>query len=242
MTQPDLSALYEALEATWPPARAWQSGPFTLRDGAGGGKRVSAATANGPASEDEIRAASDAMRAIGQPALFQIRADDEDLDARLATLGFDTVDPTTFYSAPLSVLTPRTLPPVSAFLIPEPLAIMVEIWAAGGIGPGRLAVMDRAPSPKTTVLGRTSDRAVGAGFAAIHNGIAMIHALEVLPEARRKGTAQNMITALTQWADAQGAAHLALAVTGANDGANALYAALGMAQVGGYHYRIQTAP
>ncbi|NJS39630.1 MAG: GNAT family N-acetyltransferase, partial [Rhodobacteraceae bacterium] len=31
------------MEATWPPAHHWQAGPFLMRDGAGGGKRVSAA-------------------------------------------------------------------------------------------------------------------------------------------------------------------------------------------------------
>ena len=41
-------ALEAALEATWPPARAWTVGPWRIRDGAGGGKRVSAATIRNP--------------------------------------------------------------------------------------------------------------------------------------------------------------------------------------------------
>jgi len=34
--------LARVMEETWPPAARWRLGPFTLRDGAGGGKRVSA--------------------------------------------------------------------------------------------------------------------------------------------------------------------------------------------------------
>ncbi|MEL6679458.1 MAG: GNAT family N-acetyltransferase, partial [Pseudomonadota bacterium] len=41
----DLSRLYDAVEATWPAAHMWQQDGWTMRDGAGGGKRVSAATA-----------------------------------------------------------------------------------------------------------------------------------------------------------------------------------------------------
>jgi N-acetylglutamate synthase len=47
------------LEATWPPAARHRAGPWVLRDGAGGGKRVSAATAEGP-----VTAADLARRAI----------------------------------------------------------------------------------------------------------------------------------------------------------------------------------
>jgi ribosomal protein S18 acetylase RimI-like enzyme len=40
------------------------------------------------------------------------------------------------------------------------------------------------------------------------------------------------------WAGRNGATHLALAVTRANAGANALYSSLGMEVVGQYHYRM----
>jgi hypothetical protein len=42
------------------------------------------------------------------------------------------------------------------------------------------------------------------------------------------------------WAGRQGATHLALAVTRANGGANALYSSLGMEVAGRYHYRMAT--
>jgi ribosomal protein S18 acetylase RimI-like enzyme len=66
----------------------------------------------------------------------------------------------------------------------------------------------------------------------------MVHALEVRPEARRKGLARHIMRHASAWAEGQGAKYLALAVTRANVGANALYSSLGMEVVGQYHYRM----
>ena len=54
MTPDDLA---QVMEATWPPARMWQQGPFILRDGAGGGKRVAAASCDGDWTDADIDAA-----------------------------------------------------------------------------------------------------------------------------------------------------------------------------------------
>ena len=43
-TLPEEEAFVAAMEATWPAASRRQVGPFVIRDGQGGGKRVSAAT------------------------------------------------------------------------------------------------------------------------------------------------------------------------------------------------------
>ena len=240
MTLPGTDRLFTALEHTWPPAVWHEAPPWRIAEGRGGGKRVSAARPMPGAilPESEITVAEAAMDDLGQTRLFQIRSEDEVLDTALAARGYDIIDPTVIFAAPADVLSAKPLPPVSAFLMPEPLAIMRDIWAAGGVGPARLAVMARAGAPQTMVLGRTADRAAGCAFAALHDGIAMIHAIDVLPGFRRKGTARNMITALAQWARDRGAAHVALAVTASNSGAHALYRSLGMSQYEGYHYRI----
>ena len=65
----------------------------------------------------------------------------------------------------------------------------------------------------------------------------MLHALEVTPSQRRQGSAHNILRAAVAWAQANGADTLSLVVTVANDKARRLYASLGMAVVGQYHYR-----
>ena len=119
---------------------------------------------------------------------------------------------------------------------------MRDIWAAGGIGPARVAVMERAAGPKTGILGRISDSPAGAAFCAIHDGIAMVHALEILPANRRKGLGVWMMRQAAFWAKANGADWMSVLCTKANDAANGLYASLGMQLVGQYHYRILPKP
>ncbi len=239
---PDIARLMTALEATWPPAQTGQAGGFRLRRGAGGGKRVSAASPTAQESggtqsiEQRIAEASAAMAAWGQGPLFQVTPDQAALDAELAGQGFAKIDPTVLYVATVAQMTGADQIPAahSNGIVP---ALMAEIWAEGGIGPDRLAVMDRAAGPSVRLLGRSGDRPAGAAFVALDGDIAMIHAIEVRPAQRRKGVARQLIDAGARFARSRGAAWYTLAVTEANAPARALYEGLGMSEAGRYHYR-----
>ncbi|NCO87753.1 MAG: GNAT family N-acetyltransferase [Rhodobacterales bacterium] len=235
---PDPAAVHAAVAATWPAAAVTRVGPWIIREGRGGGSRVSAATQAGPVSAADVPLAEAAMRALGQRPLFMLREEDGALDAVLAAAGYGVLDPVVGYAAPVSAIATQRPPPITTFEVWPPLAVQAEIWGEAGIGPARLAVMDRTAQPKTTLLGRVDDRPAGTAFVACHEGIAMLHALEVAPALRRRGLAGHMLRAAAFWAQAQGADWLALVVTRANAGANALYASLGMTVVGQYHYRI----
>lgn len=232
----DAAALYEVSDATWPAARKWDDGPWTLRDGAGGGKRASAATARSDVTDQDIPKAEAAMKAMGQRSLFMIREGDDALDAMLAARGYDLIDEVALYTAPIGMLTDIPIPPVTCFTIWEPLAIMAEIWAKGGIGAARLAVMGRA-AVKTGILNRWNEQPGGVAFAAVHNGVTMVHAVEVLEHQRKVGVAQWMMRAAAFWGAKQGAQHIAVLCATANKPANALYTKLGFTSVGTYHYR-----
>lgn len=237
---PDESRLMAALEATWPPAEVTDAGGFRLRRGAGGGKRVSAATRIAPGL-DGLETAVAGMAAWGQGPLFQLTGVDADLDADLASRGYSVADPTLFYVAPAADLTGDG-PVQTAHARRIVPALMAEIWAEGGIGPSRLAVMARAQEPQVRLLGRSGDRPSGAAFVAVDGDIAMIHAIEVRPAQRRKGVARQLMQAGARFALANGADWLALAVTEANGPARALYQGLGMVQAGRYHYRVSEEP
>ena len=239
MTPPSAGDIYEVIQATWPPAGQFTDGPWTIRDGAGGGKRVSAATGNAPVSNSDIELAQAAMTALKQPVLFMIRLQDENLDRMLAARDYVAVDPVNLYACPIHVLTNTPPQKLSAFTVWPPLEIMRELWAAGGIGPGRIAVMNRATGAKTALLARCKGRPAGTAFAAIHNQIGQIHAVEVTRSLRRNGTGINIMRAAAQWAQDQGARYFSALMTDANAAANALYTKLGMTVVGHYHYRIR---
>ncbi|WP_299287602.1 GNAT family N-acetyltransferase [uncultured Tateyamaria sp.] len=232
-------AFYDAIEGTWPPAQTKAVGPWLIRDGRGGGKRVSAATAMRAVTDVDVPEAEAAMRALGQTPLFMIRNEDAALDGILAARGYTIIDPTNGYCIAPAALTNTPIPRVTTFAIWEPLAIMGEIWAKGGIGPTRLDVMARARI-KTGILARWNEKPAGVAFVALHDGIAMVHAVEVLPHQRRRGVAQWIMRQAAFWAQDQGATTLAVLTTTSNDAANGLYQRLGFQPMPGYHYR--TAP
>ena len=231
--------LYAAIEETWPPAARRRVGPWTIRDGQGGGKRVSSATAEAPVTARDLPALERAAADLGQDPLVMIREGEEALDTLLETAGYDIVDPVQVLTVPAAELASEAPPPISTFTIWPPLAIMEELWEEGGIGPARRAVMERAAAPKTAVLGRSNDRAAGVTFVAIHEKTAFCHAVEVTPRQRRQKTACHMMRKAAIWAQDQGAETVAVLVTEANTGARALYASLGMEVVGHYHYRMK---
>jgi len=229
--------LYQVLEATWPAAKVWREGPWTFRNGDGGGQRVSSATAEALVSADDLARAEDTMRAMGQDPLFFIRNGDDARDTLRDNQGYEIHDPVTLYSVEVSRLTDVPIPPISAFTLWPPLAIQADLWREGGIGPARLRVMDRAAMPKTTILARHNDQPAGVAFVSCLEKVAMIHAIDVSFVQRRLGVGSNILRKAAYWAQDQGVAFLSLAVTRSNSAANALYSSLGMQVIGYYHYR-----
>lgn len=230
--------LQTVLDATWPPLDEQAIGPVIVRHGTCGGSRVSAARVTRPLDDDDLIRAEQAMRDLGQTPMVQVWAGQDDLDAQLAARGYQMRDATLWYQAPVDTLAAADLPFLTVFRAWPLLAIQREIWDAGGIRGERRAIMDRVQGPKTGLFGRISDAPGGAAFIAAHDGIAMLHAMEILERHRRKGLAQHMITGAARWAQDQGCHTLGLLVTADNTAANALYAQTGFSPRPAYHYRV----
>ena len=230
--QPDSARIMRAIDVTWPAAETIARGGWTLRRGAGGGKRVSAASGHGDVSE-----AIAAMADWDQPPLFRLTPEDHAVDADLDARGFAIVDPVALYAAPVAALEGTQSHMAAGYRCHCRPAIMEDIWASGGIGPERLAIMDRVAGPSMRLMSRAGERPAGVAFVAIDDDVAMIHAIEVLPEFRRKGAATLLIETAARYARTQGADWLTLAVTEANAPARALYERFGMQSAGSYHYR-----
>lgn len=237
MIPPTPADLFAALDATWPPRARQRVGPWTIRDGAGGGSRVSAATAEGPVDRADVAAAIAAMAELGQPPVVQVRAGQADVDAVLAGLGWTIADPTLMLAAAVGDAAEATVSSGSAAGW-TPGGAWEDLWDRLGIGPARQAVMDRVASPKTAVTAQVDGQPAGIAFAAVHGRVGMVHAMAVDPSFRRRGLARAMLAAARDWARQCGAETLALAVTEANAPARALYAAAGFGAVSGYHYRV----
>lgn len=236
---PDAADLLAAITATWPPAGMTRQGPFLLCRSEGGGSRVRAARLADPdipLTTRIIDTAADWMRDRGQPVRFMVGEGQSALDTALAEAGYIIRDPTLILGCAAASVAAAP-PPVTVFETWPPLAIQAEIWAEGGIGPDRQAVMARAAPPKISLFGRIADRPAGTAFLACHGDIAMLHAVEVTPAARRRGLARHMVRAAADWALRTGARQLVVLVTEENAPARALYASLGLQPMGRYHYR-----
>ncbi|MBV1868190.1 MAG: GNAT family N-acetyltransferase [Marinosulfonomonas sp.] len=237
MNPPTLSALYETVDATWPAAAYSRVGPWVIRDGRGGGKRVSAATLEGVFSPADIAVGEAGMAALGQVPLFMVREGEGELDRVLDSQGYIIVDPGSLYVCPVEGLAAEYLTASSETAQWPPSDIAKEIWASGGIGAHRLDVMTRAKGTKSVIVAQSGGATVGVGFVAVRERTAMIHAIEVSPRSRRRRVGTGVLQLAADWAQKMGCDYLTLAVTDANRPANALYSKLGMSLAGSYHYR-----
>ncbi|MEM7490605.1 MAG: GNAT family N-acetyltransferase [Pseudomonadota bacterium] len=228
--EPDWQAV---VDACWPAERIWTDGPWTHRATPGAGGRVNAISGDAP---DQVDRAEAEARRTGRRPSFVVWPGQDALDAELAARGYGIEDAVHLYAVDVAPLTPAPLPYATAFAIWPPLQIMRDIWEAGGIGAARQAVMARAARP-AALLARADDRAAGVGFVAAHGNVALLSAVEVLKDHRRKGASRNILRAAAHWAKAEGCDRIALVTTRDNLAANAAYASNGMDIVGGYHYR-----
>jgi len=227
MTDPYLHAITH----TWPAAKQWHKGGWRFQDGAGGGKRVSAAMALGAKPDWGL------LETEMPAPLVMVRSDQKALDQTLQDKGFRMVDPTVLYACDLDLLALDPLPPAQAYATWPPLHASMEIWEEGGVDAARRSVMARVPNAKTALLIRNDDSPASAAFVALSGPIAMIHAIEVHPNHRRQGVGRKTMIKAAHWAVERGASRLALAVRKQNSAARALYTSFGMDVVGQYHYR-----
>jgi GNAT superfamily N-acetyltransferase len=235
---PDPDRLFAIIDATWPAHRVWVEDGWTLRQGCGGGKRVSAATPATPNTVPDIQAASRIMRRLGQDKLFMIRPQDKVLDQALADQEFQIIDPVTVLQAEVARLQIHTQ--THQTVVNEtPTEAMGTVWAAGGILEGRLDVMRRCALPKACFGICADGEVVATAFVAIDGRLAMAHAVEVLAPLRGKGYGRSITQAVIRWAREQGADGFSVVTTKANTAALGLYHGMGMTDICEYHYRIK---
>ena len=168
-----------------------------------------------------------------------VRDGEEELDHILQAESYKTIDAVNIYCVSSEELSRPNPPRLSMFDIWEPLEIQKDIWAQGGIGRDRVAVMERAKCAKTSLLMRWDNHPAGTAYIGVYKGVGMVHALEILPQQRRKGVGALAMRHAAIWALSQTASHMSVICTKENKAANALYASLKMRLVGGYHYRIK---
>lgn len=227
-TKPTAENLFDVIDETWPAFAKETVDGWCIREGRGGGKRVSAA--NQVHVSADIGVAEKAMASLKQDPLFMIRDGFPTLEMHLAKRGYSIIDPVIMLAKPVA----RNAENLAADFLDTPSDEQLKIWKSGGIGKNRIAVMDRVNHPKTflQVDGAT-------GFVAVYNDIAMVHAVEVDSNRRRQGIGKQLMTAAAMWAGMKGAKTISVVTTRDNRAAQNMYKQLGYSVIGHYHYRIK---
>lgn len=233
MTVPGTARVIAAIRATWPPERMVRIGPFDVPLDAAGSRRAICARAHAPGAAAADLVAVEAVR----PGAIVGTVDGAEvpLGDLLAARGYADEGASALMAGPVAPLL-GDLPRVSGFAHWPPAAIAEAMWAAHGNGPASLAIAARAPGPKAAILLRADDRAAGALFVAVTDGLAVLHMVLTLPAHRRRGVGMLGLRHAAAFAHTHGAAHLALPVERTNGAAIALYVRAGMAEVGGSRY------
>lgn len=234
MTAPDAPRIMAAIRATWPPSALGTIGPFDLpAERAGTRRATSARLRPGAAAAADDVAAVEAARP--GTVFGTIDGAEDALAALLRARGYAEGGISDLMAGPVAPLL-GDLPPVSGFAHWPPLAICGALWDAHGNDAVRRAPMHRAPGPRAALVLRHADRAAGALFCAVHDGLAVLHMVLTLPQFRRQGVGHVGLRHAAHWAAGAGATHLVLPVESSNAAAIALYRRAGLERRGGYRY------
>ncbi|MEO1328671.1 MAG: GNAT family N-acetyltransferase [Pseudomonadota bacterium] len=237
---------FDLLAATWPPEETARLGDWRLCRADGAGQRVCSAW---PLSRD-WRGLADTVpgieawyRARGLAPMLQL-PDGLGDDAALIAQGYAVVGETAIVRLDATALAERPLRGTgSPYLIQvrAPLAALDELWAKGGVGGPRRAVIARAEPIGRIIALRLEHRLAGVVFVARLRKAACVHALHVAPWGRRRGAGHDLMVAAARWAVEAGAESLVFSVERANAPALALYQGLGAVEIGGYRYLLGSA-
>jgi hypothetical protein len=235
-----LLAIERTAVFAWPASETADIDGWLWRYSGGGSQRansVSALAHRGADAELTIDEAERRYRARGASPMFQVCDVNApaDLDARLARRGYRLQEPCT-------CLAKRISPAISGGIDPgvEIADRAGEAWQSvylSGITQSRRdfapTILARVPRPSAFLLVRECGEPVATALGVVAERVVIAECVMTLASRRRNGAASRVMRGA-----ARGATVAALQAVAANAPAQALYARLDYARVGGYHYRV----
>jgi ribosomal protein S18 acetylase RimI-like enzyme len=248
VTGPDVvRELQERAARALPAERVERDGGWWLRHAPGCSWWVGSVLPHGAATPGglvrRIVAAEQFYAGHGGTPRFQISpsACPGDLDAVLAGRGYRRESPMSLQVAPAARVVGRPARPVA--LDDRPQRAWFEAWHSvhGDSADARPEwdLLGRVTLPSAYASAMAGDAVVAVGRAVADTGWAGVFGMATLPQARGKGAARAVLTALANWAGTQGADRLYLQVEGDNTPALRLYERAGFTELCAYHYRIE---
>jgi ribosomal protein S18 acetylase RimI-like enzyme len=239
-----LAQIEAAAVRSWPALETADIDGWLWRYASGASLRansVSALAFQGRSVEAAVEEAERRYRAKGAPSRFTITevSVPGDLDARLASMGYERGEPHATMAKPIAATTQRS-PDVELSDTPSPEWLSIYL---SGLGPNRRhvapSILGGVPASRCFFTCRRAGEAVGSGLSVADGRLASVQCMAILAGARRQGRARALLSAIETWAAAQGCTHLYLQVEAANSGAVALYESFGFGVAGRYHVRVK---
>lgn len=178
------------------------------------------------------------------PARFQITpgACPEVLDMVLAERGYRVESPMSLHTASVGRVTALLPPPPASVVVEDrPTRTWFDVWHAvsdhRGDARAEWALLERVARPSGFAHVYSEGEVVAVGRAVVDTGWAGLFGIATLPQARGRGAARAVVSALAHWARDRRAEHLYLQVEPDNDAASRLYERAGFEKLCSYHYR-----
>lgn len=240
-----IAAIERAAEHSWPASERTTMGEWVLSASDGFSRRRNSAVPAGQVT-DSLEERLDAVTAWYTerklPTLYRVTPlCDPRIDTVLDQRGFSIEDPVLVMvrELPVDELSGRIVS----------LSVPTDGWAAiecEALGIDRtlfrpwLSAIRAVPQPACFVIAMDGSRPVGAGFGAISDGLLGVFEVAVLPDARLRGHARRMMSALHSFGNRGGAEQAYLQVVEENDAAVDLYRSIGYEVSHRYWYRRAT--
>ncbi|MFI9080679.1 GNAT family N-acetyltransferase [Streptomyces sioyaensis] len=243
--------LQEVAARGWPAVETERLGQWTLRASGGFTRRANSVLPLGDPGLPLDAALEHIGRwysARGLPPVIAVATGREDTDvqlaARLAERGWADEAHTRVRIAALAPLADTGADTSRVALSREPDADWLALYNRTGEGGGGQEVTEGArkvltggPSVWCATVHDADGRTAAIGRLAVDGRWAGFAAVEVAPDARRRGLAGQVMAALAERALAEGASAAYLQVEADNTGALGFYDRLGFTDHHGYHYR-----
>ena len=165
-----------------------------------------------------------------------------ELDAVLAERGYRRESVMSLRTAPVArIPAPAAAGTWRVRLDDRPTPAWFAAWHAvhghGGDSGSEWDLLDRVKRPSAYACALAGDEVAAVGRAVADTGWVGVFGMATLPEARGRGAARAVLTALAGWAGAHRAGHMYLQVEQDNVPALRLYERMGFGALCAYHYR-----
>ena len=244
-------AVEQRAARAWPATFVHEYRGWHLRHSPGvPNRRSNSVLPNGGVPPDEIDAAIEdvevfyAERSLPSRFMISPAADPNDLDQRLADVGYRIEAPTDVQWADTGDIVSASGNGTNLVILDDPTDEWMSVYLEGERDQQAIAdkklLIERIACRRALVCLQAEGKTVSVGLGVLDDGWTGAFCMHTLKEKRRSGYGRVVLGALARWSEKNGAAHMYLQVERDNPDARRFYERAGFVTRYGYRYRSKT--